>query len=171
MIYHGDCRDVLPTLRSAEAALAVTSPPYFWARDYGSDRQIGHEATVAAYVDEIAAVGAVLTQALKPDGLFYLNLADTYYSGNGQPHGSDPRSPSRDFMRSKLRPVDQGGWDLPKKSLIGIPWRVALRLQEDGWTLRSPIVWDRCNAFVEASVRDRPYRQYETVFLLARSRW
>jgi DNA modification methylase len=150
---------------------AVTSPPYFWARDYGFDGQIGHEESVEEFVETLGDVFDEVKRVLHPEGVFYLNIGDSYYSGNGQPHGSDPRSPSRNFMRRKLRPLDQSGWDLPKKSLIGVPWKVAFELQARGWTLRSAIVWNRGNAFVEPTARDRPYRQYEFVFLFSKSRF
>ena len=151
--------------------MAVTSPPYYWARDYNLKGQIGHEETVEAYVDTLADVFDEVKRVLHPDGVFYLNIGDTYYSGNGQPHGHDPKSPSRNFIRKKLRPVDQSGWPIPKKSMIGVPWQVAFELQRRGWTLRSDIIWNRVNAFVEPTARDRPHRQYEHVFLFSKSRW
>jgi hypothetical protein len=121
----------------------VTSPPYYWARDYGVEGQIGHEDSVEEYVARLTEVFEEVRRVLHPEGVFYLNIGDTYYSGNGQPHGRDPRSPSRNFMRRKFRAVDKSGWDIPKKSLIGIPWRVAFSLQNRGWTLRSDIIWNR----------------------------
>jgi DNA modification methylase len=151
--------------------VAVTSPPYYWARDYEVDGQIGHEETVDEYVDAVASVFDEVKRVLHPDGVFYLNVGDTYYSGNGQPHGEDPRSPSRNFIRQKMRPVDRSGWAIPKKSMIGIPWKLAFELQRRGWTLRSDIIWNRVNAFVEPTARDRPHRQYEHLFLLSKSRW
>jgi site-specific DNA-methyltransferase (adenine-specific) len=110
-------------------------------------------------------------RTLHPEGVFFLNIGDTYYSGNGQPHGNDPRSPSRQFMRKKLRAVDRSGWDIPKKSMIGVPWLVAFEMQKRGWTLRSDIIWNRCNAFSEPTARDRPHRQYEHVFMFSKSRF
>ena len=74
-------------------------------------------------------------------------------------------------MRKKLRPVDRSGWDIPKKSLIGIPWKIAFHLQSMGWTLRSDIIWRRPNAFSEPSARDRPRRQHEHLFLFSKSRF
>ena len=108
---------------------------------------------------------------MHPEGVFYLNIGDTYYSGNGQPHGHDPRSPSRDFMRKKMRAVDRSGWDIPKKSLIGVPWHLAFEMQKRGWTLRSDIIWNRINAFAEPTARDRPFRQHEHIFLFAKTRF
>ncbi len=151
--------------------VAITSPPYYWARDYEISGQIGHEDTVEQYVNGLVSVFDEVRRVLHPEGVFYLNIGDTYYSGNGQPHGSDPRSPSRNFMRKKMRAVDRSGWDIPKKSMIGVPWKVAFAMQEKGWTLRSDIIWNRCNAFTEPTALDRPYRQYEHIFLFTKSRF
>jgi site-specific DNA-methyltransferase (adenine-specific) len=166
----GDCRESMRTLPDASVQCVVTSPPYFWARDYSHADQLGHEATTSDFVVALVDVFRDVRRVLRDDGVLWLNLGDSIYSGNGQPHGSDPRSPSRDFMRRKLRPLDVGGWHIPKKSLLGIPWKVAHALQEDGWTLRSDIIWNRVNAFCEPSVTDRPQRQHEHVFLLSKAR-
>lgn len=169
-ILTGDCRDVLKTLPDASVDCVVTSPPYFWLRDYGVEGQVGHEPDVGTFVDVIASVFDEVWRSLKPTGVVWLNLGDSYYSGNGQPHGSDPRSPSRNFSRTKLRPLDVSGWDIPKKSLCGVPWRVALEMQRRGWTLRSDVIWCRPTALAEPSVKDRPSRQHEYLFLFSKSR-
>ncbi len=167
----GNSASVLKTLPDEVFNVAITSPPYYWVRDYGYDGQVGHEESVEAYIDALMAVFDEVKRTLHPEGIFFLNIGDTYYSGNGQPHGTDPRSSSRNFARNKMRPVDQSGWDIPKKSMIGIPWKVAFAMQERGWTLRSDIIWNRGNAFVEPTARDRPYRQYEHVFLFSKTRF
>ena len=166
-----DSSEALEKLPPNVFNVVVTSPPYYWGRDYGIDGQIGHEESVEAYIKSLIAVFEKVRRVLHPQGVFYLNIGDSYYSGNGQPHGSDPRSSSRNFIRNKMRPLDMSGWSIPKKSLIGIPWRLAFALQECGWTLRSDIIWNRVNAFAEPTARDRPHRQYEHLFLLSKSRF
>ncbi|WP_439540705.1 DNA-methyltransferase [Sphingomonas sp.] len=170
-VMHGDSATMLKQLPDEIFNVAVTSPPYYWVRDYGYDGQVGHEESVDAYVEALMKVFDEVKRTLHPEGVFFLNIGDTYYSGNGQPHGSDPRSSSRNFARKKLRPVDQSGWDIPKKSMIGVPWKVAFAMQARGWTLRSDIIWNRGNAFVEPTARDRPYRQYEHVFMFSKTRF
>lgn len=170
-LMHGNSAEMLKSLPDEVFNVAVTSPPYFWVRDYGYEGQLGHEASVDAYIDALMEVFDEVKRTLHPEGVFFLNIGDTYYSGNGQPHGSDPKCASRNFLRTKVRPVDVSGWDIPKKSMIGIPWKVAFAMQERGWTLRSSIIWNRCNAFVEPTARDRPYRQYEFVFMFSKSRF
>lgn len=167
----GDSLQVLKSLPSNTFNVAVTSPPYFWARDYGYEGQIGHEEEIEEFINALANVFDEVKRVLHPEGVFFLNIGDTYYSGNGQPHGSDPRCSSRQFMRKKLRAVDRSGWDIPKKSMIGVPWKLAFELQRRGWTLRSDIIWNRCNAFSEPTARDRPHRQYEHIFMLTKSRF
>jgi DNA modification methylase len=103
---------------------------------------------------------------LRDDGTVFLNLGDTYYSAKGLPHGSDDKHRARRFG---LRLVDSSALDLPRKTLIGIPWRVALALVEDGWTLRSSIIWVRQSAIPEPTSKDRPWRKYEFVFLFSKS--
>ncbi len=170
-LIQSDVLDGLKALPDDTFNVVITSPPYYWARDYEVDGQIGHEDSVDEFVNILADVFDEVQRVLHPEGVFYLNIGDTYYSGNGQPKGKDPRSPSRNFMRKKFRAVDQSGWDIPKKTLIGVPWRVALELQQRGWTLRSDIVWNRVNAFSEPSARDRPHRQHEHLFLFSKNRF
>jgi len=130
--------------------VVITSPPYFWVRDYRVEGQIGHEDTVEEYISRLADVFDEVKRVLHEEGVFYLNIGDTYYSGNGQPHGSDPRSASRNFMRTKMRAVDKSGWSIPKKSQIGIPWQLAFELQRNGRHL------EQTKAFRSAPDDDRP---------------
>lgn len=166
----GDALALLSALPHETFDCVVTSPAYFEQRDYGVVGQMGHEPSPEAFVDALVAVFGQVKRVLKPTGTVWLNLGDSVYSGNGQPTGNDPRSPNRDWIRKRRRWLDTGGMGLPKKSLLGLPWRVAHALQADGWTIRQEIVWARSTALSEPSVTDRPYRQHETIFLLSKSR-
>ena len=168
-IYQGSAEVVLAKLPEVSVNCAVTSPPYFWLRDYGVDGQIGLEETVEDYVESICAVMDAVKRVLMPDGLLFLNLGDTYYSGKGKSHGLDRKSNKRRFG---LRAVDKSGGlgiGLQRKSAIGVPWRVAIAMSTRGWVLRSPIIWHRENCLPE-SVADRPSRSYEHLFMFAQSR-
>lgn len=167
----GDCREELAAMPDKSVECLVTSPPYFNLRDYGMESQIGLEESPDAFVEQIVTVFREAKRVLTDDATAWLNLGDSVYSGNGQPTKNDARSPNRDWMRQKKRWLDTPGKGLPKKSLLGMPWRVAHALQADGWTVRQEIIWCRPSAFVEPSVKDRPYRQHETIFLLSKSRW
>lgn len=166
----GDCVQCMRGLDAQSIQCVVTSPPYYELRDYGVEGQIGLEESPSAYVERMVEVFAEVWRVLRDDGTVWLNIGDSYYSGNGQPKGRDDRSPSRNFIRERLRFLDTPGMGLPKKSLLGIPWRVAHALQAAGWTVRSEITWFRKTAFTEAGVTDRPSRQHETIFLLSKSR-
>lgn len=147
----------------------VTSPPYFWQRDYGVEGQIGHEDTVEAYVGTLLKTFQQVRRVMKPSGLLFLIMGDTYYSGKGKPKGWDPKHKSRSVSRMKYRAVDRPGFGLSKKTLIGIPWRVALRMIDHGWILRSAVTWKRPRPLAEPSARDRPWRSAELVFIFART--
>jgi site-specific DNA-methyltransferase (adenine-specific) len=134
-ILNGDSKEVARTLTPDSINCVITSPPYYWQRDYEVDGQFGLEPTIDGYVENIVETFAAIRPALTGDGVVFLNLGDTYYNAKGRPHGKDDKHRSR--RMSTLRAVDGPGLGLPRKSLIGIPWRVALAMQADGWTLRS----------------------------------
>lgn len=141
-IYNGDCRDVLKTFPDNSVHCVITSPPYFGLRDYGESKQIGMERTIDEYVNEMIHIFHGVKRVLRFDGTLWLNLGDSY-------------SQSTD---SRVK----------RKDLCGIPWRVALALQSDGWYLRSDIIWNKLNAMPE-SVTDRPTKSHEYLFLLTKT--
>ncbi|APE16756.1 hypothetical protein BOH72_17425 [Mycobacterium sp. WY10] len=166
-LIQGDCREQSALLESESIDCVVTSPPYFWQRDYNVDGQIGMEATIQGFVDNVVQSMDSLRSSLKPSGTVFLNLGDTYYNAKGRPHGEDAKHRSR--RMSVLRAVDGPGLGLPRKSLIGIPWRVALAMQEAGWTLRSDVIWMRKSSIPEPTAKDRPWRKYEHIFMFTKS--
>jgi DNA modification methylase len=107
-------------------------------------------------------------RVLHPEGVLFLNLGDTYYSAKGRPQGHDPKHNGRRL--DMLRAVDTSGLGKPQKTLLGMPWRVAMAMIDSGWILRAPIVWRRENPIPEPNVKDRPWRTYEFVFLFSKSR-
>jgi excisionase family DNA binding protein len=167
-ILNADVNSALKTLPPNRVNSVVTSPPYYWQRDYEVEGQIGHEATIEGYVQAMVQVFSNLKDALTADGTLFLNLGDTYYSAKGKPHGSDDKHSGRQMMRRHLRAVDGPGLGLPRKSLIGIPWRVALAMQQDGWTLRSAVIWQRPGTLPEPTAHDRPWRTHENVFIFSK---
>lgn len=165
-IHQGDTSTVLLTMPADHFNCCITSPPYYWQRDYGVDGQIGKEPTIAEYVGAIVHSMEQVKRVLRKDGLLFLNLGDTYYSAKGQPKGKDPKNKARRFG---LRAVDASGLGVPRKTAIGIPWRVALEMISRGWILRAPVVWQRANSIPEPTAKDRPWRTYEHVFMFAKS--
>jgi DNA modification methylase len=177
----GDCREVLATLPAQSIQTIVTSPPYYGLRKYGDDpREIGQEPTPAAYVAALVAVFAACWRVLRDDGTLWLNLGDSYSGswGNygGQNRGNGTQRPITNGSKvdqksyaelENWRPPTAGDTGLPAKNLLGIPWRVAFALQDAGWILRSDIIWSKPNPMPE-SVRDRPTRAHEYMFLFAK---
>jgi len=167
-ILNADVNAALTSVPAESVNCVVTSPPYYWQRDYEVEGQLGHEATIDGYVQALTGVFSNLKRTLTPDGTLFLNLGDTYYSAKGKPHGTDEKHNGRNMMRRHLRAVDGPGLGLPRKSLIGIPWRVALAMQEDGWTLRSSVIWQRPGTLPEPTAHDRPWRTYENIFIFSK---
>lgn len=165
-VIRGDSRHVLRTLDDNRFACVVTSPPYYWQRDYQVDNQIGLETSISDYVTAITDTMSEVRRVLSRQGGLFLNLADTYYSAKGQPKGRDRKNRARRFG---LRAVDAPGLGVPRKTLIGIPWRVSLAMIDRGWILRSPIVWRRETPMPEPTAKDRPWRTYEMVFMFTQS--
>lgn len=167
-VVNADALQALKTIPDEVVDCVVTSPPYYWQRDYGVRGQSGQEDTIKEYVTNLTRVFREVRRVLKKTGVAFLVLGDTYYSGRGRPHGGDPKQLWRSVAREKYRAVDRPGMGLPRKSLIGIPWRVALALQKDGWVLRSAVTWRKPKGLAEPSVRDRPWSTSEVVFILAK---
>jgi len=152
-LHLGDSLDVLRTLPDQSVNCCVTSPPYFGLRDYGTDGQYGLEASPAEYVETLRAVFAEVRRVLANDGTLWLNIGDSYSGARGGPRGTTSQMASG--ARSVAnRQTSARYFGLPPKNLIGIPWRVAFALQDDGWTLRNEIIWAKPNAMPE-SVTDR----------------
>ena len=166
-VYNGDSCQVLKHLPNDSFDSVITSPPYFWLRDYGYDGQIGLEDSVDEFVTNLCLTFDELYRVMKPSGVFFLNIGDTYYSGKGESKGVDKKSSKRRFG---LRAVDKSGGlgiGIRPKSLIGIPWRVVTEMIHRGWILRSTIIWYRKHSLPEA-VKDRPRRSYEFIFMMTK---
>jgi len=161
-ILRGDALRVLTHLPEKFFQCAVTSPPYWGLRDYAIDGQIGLEETLPQFINRLVSVFRELHRVLRDDGVFWLNIGDGYTSGNRTWRAPDKKNPARAMS---VRPVTPEG--LKPKDLLGIPWRLALALQEDGWFLRADIVWNKPNAMPE-SVKDRPTRSHEYLFMFSK---
>lgn len=159
----GDAEAVLSRLPDGLFQTCVTSPPYWSLRDYGIRGQIGLEESVFAYIEHLAKVFAQVRRVLKEDGTLWLNIGDSYTSGGRTWRAADKKNPVRAMT---VRPPTPEG--LKPKDLIGVPWLIAFALQRDGWYLRADIIWNKPNCQPE-SVKDRPTRSHEYVFLFSKS--
>ena len=162
----GDARETLRTVPDGCAQTCVTSPPYFGLRDYGNAAQIGQEPTPREFVDALVAVMRDVRRVLADDGTLWLNIGDSYAASTrgSSGKGDKQRSNAGTLLEDRRWRVPDG---LKPKDLLGIPWRLAFALQDDGWYLRSDIIWAKPNPMPE-SVTDRPTRAHEYVFLLSK---
>jgi DNA modification methylase len=164
MIHTGDCLEVMRGMADASVHCCVTSPPYWGLRDYGHDGQLGLEKTPDEYVAKMVEVFREVWRVLRDDGTLWLNLGDSYYSRTRGGGG-----PSKKQISNAGSRFNAGSLALKPKDLVGIPWRVALALQADGWYLRQDIIWHKPNPMPE-SVTDRCTKAHEYIFLLSKSR-
>lgn len=163
LMIESDAIQALQKIPTQSIQCAVTSPPYWGLRDYGIEGQIGLEENLQQYINKLVAIFAETRRVLKNSGVLWLNIGDGYTSGNRGYRAPDKKNPARAMS---VRPDTPDG--LKPKDLLGIPWRLALALQADGWYLRSDIIWHKPNAMPE-SVKDRPTRSHEYVFMLTKS--
>lgn len=162
-IITGDARLELAKMESGSFQSCITSPPYWGLRDYGIAGQIGAEMKLDDYICDLVAIFAEVRRALADDGTLWLNIGDSYTSGGRTWRDTDKKNKARGM--DYRAPTPDG---LKPKDLIGVPWRLAFALQADGWYLRSDIVWSKANGLPE-SVKDRPSRTHEYIFLFSKS--
>lgn len=162
-IFFGDARHVVQQLPDNFYACCVTSPPYWGKRDYGYNGQIGAEPELDEYIENLVQIFRTVKRKMRQDGTLWLNLGDTYTSGNRAWRAEDKKNPAREMS---YRPPTPDG--LKPKDLVGVPWRVAFALQTDGWYLRSDIIWHKPNCQPE-SVKDRPTTAHEYIFMFSKA--
>lgn len=159
----GDAKQVLRLLPGGVFQTTVTSPPYWSLRDYHIDGQIGLELSLAEYLQNLVSVFEEVRRTTRDDGTLWLNIGDSYTSGGRTWRAPDKKNPVRAMG---VRPPTPDG--LKPKDLIGVPWRLALAMQEAGWYLRADTIWNKPNCQPE-SVKDRPTRSHEYLFLFSKS--
>ena len=169
-ILFGDVEIKLKEMEPGIIQTCVTSPPYWGLRDYGVEGQIGLEETPEQYIEKMVQVFREVWRVLRDDGTLWLNLGDSYCgSRKGAWDKTDVQKevyvPDPNGRAAKIPKIPNG---LKAKNLVGIPWRVALALQADGWYLRQDIIWHKPNPMPE-SVTDRCTKSHEYIFLLSKA--
>jgi site-specific DNA-methyltransferase (cytosine-N4-specific) len=196
-IHCGDAYKLLKLMPSESVDCVITSPPYYGLRVYGGKEvetifggnqacehewkdgfcikcgawkgQLGLEPDWRMYVEHLVELFREVKRVLKKTGSLWLNIGDTYASkptgsmgrsGWKRPHGRDQSIEAR-----RIR----GNVDYPSKCLMGIPWRVAFALIDDGWILRNAVIWYKPN-HMPSSVKDRLTQTYEYIFHFVKSR-
>jgi DNA modification methylase len=170
----GDCIQMMRTLPDESVRTCVTSPPYFGLRDYGMAAQIGLEDTPAQFVARLVDVFREVRRVLRDDGTAWVNMGDSY-AGSWGAHGRDDMGvgvstiSQRQVMAGQRKAKATTHAEYKPKDLMGMPWRLAFALQDDGWYLRQDIIWHKPNPMPE-STRDRCTKAHEYLFLLSKSR-
>lgn len=159
----GEARSLLARMPGSVFQTCVTSPPYWSLRDYKIAGQIGLERSLDDYIGSLVEIFNEVHRVLRDDGTFWLNIGDSYTSGGRTWRAADKKNPIRAMS---VRPPTPPG--LKPKDLIGVPWRVAFALQQAGWYLRADLIWNKPNCQPE-SVKDRPTRSHEYLFLFSKN--
>ena len=163
-LYHGDCNDILETLPNNIIDCIVTSPPYWGARDYDTENQIGFENSIDAYTDEITTVFEKLKRCLSENGTVFLSLGDMYQS-------TAPGTQNTTSNLNEKTSESQGGHyrfdsGLKQKSMMCLPERIITTLVDNGWVLRNKITWVKSNPLPEPSAVDRFKQSWEPIYFL-----
>lgn len=169
-IIHADALAGMKALNDGSVNSIITSPPYWGLRAYtnGDTLEIGIEPKLNAYIDNITSIFHEARRILADDGVLWLNIGDGFTSGGRKTRIPDNIA-SKNSARGKVynRPDTPEG--LKKKDMLGVPWRVALALQADGWYLRADVIWHKPNQMPTGNIYDRPQVDYEHVFMLTKS--
>lgn len=167
LLLQGKCQDVLKQFPDNVFHTVVTSPPYWRQRDYFEPDQLGHESTFEEYVKNIVDIMKEVKRTLRKDGTVWFNIGDSYNNDSGFCRATKGwRRQGRDKGSADKKAIIHP--EVKKKELFGIPWRVALALQKDGWYLRCDIIWTKTNCMPDGA-KDRPTRGHEYIFLLSKS--
>lgn len=170
-ILQGDAIKQLQKLDDKSINTCITSPPYWGLRNYNDEeKQLGMEDTPKEFVDNLVKVFREVKRVLRDDGTVWLNLGDSYMGGGGGNYNktgiSQAGGQHLTNVRNRKDFIKKSG--VKAKDLVGIPWRVAFALQQDGWYLRQDIIWHKPNPMPE-SVKDRCTKAHEYIFLLSKS--
>lgn len=198
-ILTGDCREVLRDLPEESVHCVVTSPPYWGLRDYNVAGQLGLEPTLGEHIEVMVEVFREVRRVLRKDGTVWLNYGDCYATAPNGRSAADTKAAGKDdrTFRDKpfstigpvydpkyrkrttggihaLRRPDSGGrvvagGTLKPKDLCMVPNRIAIAMQDDGWWVRSEIIWGKPNAMPDSSGRYRPSTAHEKIWLLSKT--
>ena len=167
----GDALKMLKLIRSGSIQCIITSPPFWPLRRTFGGMGIGYEKTLKEYIANLLAVFRECMRVLRKDGVLWLHLEDSYSHSGGlwRPDSYIAWRPTQQ------KQVMQDGMRLPSttsvrpaKSLLMIPALVVLALQDEGWLLRSKIIWDKGFARPD-SAKDRPTVTHGELFVFSKS--
>ena len=171
-LYNSDCR-AMAELPDESVQCVVTSPPYFGLRKYSGEQKLdgwscayGLEPTPELYVQHTIEILREVRRVLRKDGVVFWNIGDSY---NGAAVNQSGNHGYKDGRHNRGKRFSVGGVSgLKPKDLCLIPFRVAIAAQEDGWWVRSDVIWSKPNPMPE-SVTDRPTSSHEYILMLTKS--
>lgn len=174
-IINADVIEGLKQFPDCIADMCVTSPPYYGLRSYlneddpDKDKEVGSEETPQEYIRKMVEVFREVRRVLKDNGTLWINIGDSYVSSaTGSLSKTSGFGPNHKTQNEASKRISKTGFGLPEKNLIGIPWRLAFALQDDGWILRQDLIWSKRNP-MPSSVTDRCVTSHEYVFLLTKN--
>jgi len=129
----------------------------------------GLEPTPEMYVEHTIEILREIRRVLRKDGVVFWNIGDSYAGSGGPGSQYDTKHPGYGKQFEKFtNPNKKGFKTIKPKDLCLIPFRVAIAAQEDGWWVRSVIIWSKPNPMPE-SVTDRPTESHEYILMLTKS--
>jgi site-specific DNA-methyltransferase (cytosine-N4-specific) len=172
----GECLAYLKSCPGNHYDCCVTSPPYYFTRDYGHEQQIGMEASPVQFVERLTEVFREVRRVLKPEGTLWLNIGDNYCTrrairsdgkrtvakGGKLVSWAESAKNGRTITGAQFRELG-----IKEKDLFLVPHDLARALRQDGWYLRSTIHWVK-TVVVPERERDAPCDAVEYVFLLSK---
>lgn len=187
-VYQGDVLEILRTFPDDSIDCICTSPPYWSVRDYQVEGQIGLEEHPQQYINKIVEVMKECKRVLKPTGVIFLNLGDSFYTKSGSGQGNNfmeqhlKISEGRDVLtkaHTEIRGKFKSNWLQSKQRLL-IPHRVAIACQDElGLICRNDITWikqmvnwktkNSWGSSMPSSVQDRLSTNSEQIFLFVKS--
>ena len=179
--HQGDCRELIPLLPDESVDIVVTSPPYWGLRQ--SDAQAGTEEDPRGYLRFLTGVFSLILPKMKPEGIAWVNIADTYNTPVNWTPGASHRFSTLGHRRDGLAEAnsahakpraarkafvdDDTPW-LTYGNLMALPYRLITGLCDNGWLFRGEVMWHKLNPMPEGRCR-RPHRSHEPIYLLAKT--
>lgn len=172
-IINGNAAKKLQDLPSASVDMCMTSPPYFAQRDYGVDGQVGLERMYQDYVTTLYEIFQEVKRVLKKQGSCWIVMGDTYAgpkegNTNGRIDLGSTINCAKKGSEEVMKGIVKHRQQIPDKSLMLIPDRLAIKMLDNGWILRNKIIWHK-PACIPSSARDRFTIDYETLYFFTKS--
>jgi site-specific DNA-methyltransferase (cytosine-N4-specific) len=123
-VFQGDAEKLLDRFPSDFFRCCVISPPYWGLRDYKAEGQVGDEDDPDQYVVRLVTVFDQVRRVLREDGTLWLNIGDSYTSGNRGYRAPDKKNPIRAMSYRAKTPEG-----LKPKDLVGVPFQVWLLMK------------------------------------------